>query len=224
MADELDQQPDAPLQSEQEKTNQEELKGPPPGHPRWQEVIEEKNKWKENAEQSQKAIESLQTELAELKEQINQRQEESGSDDLTDEEVRALERIDRGLKARGYVTQAELRAERTAIKLDKLSEKYSGSNGLPRFNSVDVVAYAKKNGFGDNYEAAYRDMHYEAFVQSEAKKLSKTVNTPTSERAGGGRIEGLETELTDEDISKMSDEEYEKNREKILSSIKSNIR
>jgi len=102
-----------------------------------------------------------------------------------------------------------------------LSQKYSGKDGYPKFDSEEVNAYAKKNGFGNNYEAAYNDLHRDAIIRVEAKKLNQDPKVPTSESpASQGERSITQEGLTPEQVANMSDEEYEKNREKILQGLK----
>lgn len=205
---------DAPLQSDQEQTNQEEPKGPPEGHPRWDEMVREKNELRSQ-------VGDLSKQLEELKEQISARQEDTGVDELTYDEQASLQRISKALREQGFTTKDDLNVTQRALKLDKLSDKWGGKNGYPKFIADDVVVYAKKNGFGENYEAAFRDMHYDAFVQVDATKLGNAPKPPTTEKPGGGEQDAPETDLTREKIEAMSDAEYEKNRDKIHEWLKS---
>ena len=216
MADEQNQQTDAPLQSEQEQVKKDPSDNLTPDHPRFKEVIAEKNQLKEE-------VSSLKEQLEELKEQISTRQQETGNEDLTVEEERALEKIDKQLRNRGYITKDELVVEKRAQEYSRLSDKYNGSNGLPKFDAVEVQAHAKKYGF-ESLEKAYKDLHFDAFVQLEAKKNGNSINPPSSERAGGGDKQPTKSEFSPEDIASMSDADYEKNREKILSSMKTSVR
>lgn len=216
MADEQNQQTDAPLQSEQEQVKQDPSDRLTPDHPRFKEVLE-------RAKTAEGKVEDLQNQLNELKDQISTRQESTGDEDLTVEEERALEKIDKQLRSRGYITKDELVVEKRAQEYSRLSDKYSGSNGLPKFDPVEVQSHAKKYGF-DNLEKAYKDLHFDAFVQLEAKKNSNSINPPSSERAGGGDREPAKSEFSPEDIASMSDADYEKNRDKILSSMKTSVR
>lgn len=217
MNDQTDvQTQDAPLQSEQVETNQsiDPSDKLTPEHPRFKEVLE-------RAKSAEGKVEELQRQLDEISQRVDQRYQDTGDDELTADEIAWLNRVDRGLKAKGYVTQEELRAERKAMEYEKLSGKYNGSNGLPKFDVAEVEAHAKRNGFS-NLEKAYKDLHFDAFVQVEAKRT--TPNPPSSERPGGGDRDVRSTEFTPEAIAAMDDITYERNREKILASIKSSAR
>lgn len=189
-----------------------------PDHPRFKQVIEKLH-------EKDKTIDELKVELEKIKDQISQRQEDTG-EQLTQDEVLALDKIDKSLrKERGYLTrddlEREVRIERNARNLEKLSETYNGTNGYPKFIPEDVVSYAEENGFGSNYMAAYKQMHFDALVNLEAKK--QNVTPPTSERPTGGE-RSFGEDLTSEKIGQMSDEEYEKKRETILSNLKKGLK
>ncbi len=215
-------QDNAPLQPNNDEGQNQPKSDPSdqltPEHPRFKEVIAQNHELKDQ-------IGDLQSQLKDVQDSINRRQEETGDDELTAEEEKSLDRIQKGLKTKyNVVTQEDLRVERRARTYDKLSDKYDGENGLPKFVPVDVEAHAKANGYGDNLEAAYKDMHFQAFVQAEAKKTGTKITPPTSEKpTGGDRDQIANTEFTPEAVAAMSDEEYEKNRDKILGGIKSSI-
>lgn len=210
----------APLQPDnsQGNTKQDPSDNLTPEHPRFKEVVAEKNELKQTVTQ-------LKSEMEELRNSISQRQVRDNDDSLTYDELQALDRIEQGLKSRGYLTQEDLRANRRADNYKALEKEYDGKNGLPKFVPVEIEAHAKANGFGDNLEAAYRDLHFEAIVQREAKKAAEPVPAPSSEKpAAGERGNIANTEFTPESIAAMSDEEYERNREKILGSIRQSSR
>lgn len=230
---------DAPLQSEQEEvtsdenseettdvTETEETKDPSdnltPEHPRFKKVIADNY-------EKQKQIDALKDEMAELKSSINQRQVQEDDDSLTPEEKRALEKIEKNLlKEKNYLTRDELneekRVEKRASELTRLSDKYDGKNGFPRFETEDVVLYARQNGLGDNLEAAYREMHFDAIVRVTAKN-SNNPTPPTIEKpTGGGDKAAPETQLTPEQIGNMSDDEYLQKRDAIMGSMKTAVK
>ncbi len=170
-------------------------------------------------------IDTLKTELAELRESVSQKKNES-DDGFTREEEDALAKIDRGLKAKGYLTKEEL-DERDRIsnrnnQIDKLSSKYTKGSGFPVFKADEVLVYAKKMGFGNNLEAAYRDMHWDAITQVIAKRQGEGFEPVNSEKPiGGERQTG--TELTTSAVAEMDDSEYEKNRSTILGKFRKSI-
>lgn len=188
-----------------------------PDHPRFKEVL---NRAK-SAEEKQTQLEQ---ELNELKKQVSARQEKTGEDDFTDEELRALERIEKGLSKRGFVRSADLQNESFQLRLERdfqrMNEKYDGSNGLPKFVADEVFAFAKRNGMENNLESAYKLMHYDTIIDVEAKKRSQGPQPPTSEKPKSGDRSGSATEMSPTDISEMSDVEWEQKREKILQSLK----
>lgn len=191
-----------------------------PDHPRFKEVYSELKEARAKLEK----MPDLERQLAELQEKVAARQERTGDDDLTEEEWKAIDRIERGLKKRGFVRQDDLKTESFQIRLERdferLNEKYDGSNGLPKFVADEVFGYAKRKGLTNDLEAAYRLMNYDSIVEVEAKKRSQGYKPPTSERPSSGDRSGRSTELSPTDVSQMSDDEYEKNREKILRGLR----
>lgn len=223
----MDDKINAPLQSDQKEENvvteqkpQEPSDQLTPEHPRFKQVIEKLH-------QSNKTIEELQEQLASLKESVNQRQEQTGQNELTDDERIALEKIDRQLKARGYVTKEELessnRIEKRAIQIEKLSDKYDGTNGYPKFVAEDIIEFAEERGLRDNLEDAYFMMHRPTIIDIEAKKRFNTPNVPSSEKPTGGSRQAPIAEFTPEQIAQMSDEEWAKNESKIMSAFKASV-
>lgn len=210
---------DAHLQSNEQQTEKPEVKVDPsdqltPEHPRFKEVVAENHELKGK-------LGELETKMTELQEQITARQDKTGDEDLTDDEEKALDRIAAGLARKGkIVTPEELRRERQAMQYEKLSERYDGSDGNPKFNAADVQAFAKKKGIND-LEDAYFLLNRTAISQVEARKLSKTPDAPTTEKATGKTDkEAPKDALTSDDIANMSDEEYEQNRARILGAVK----
>lgn len=212
----------APLQSDQKgdegdkNVDKDPSDNLTPDHPRFKEVYD---KMKGFEEQNQ----SLREELDEVKTQIAERQEETGDDELTDEEVTSLDRIKKALRKDGFITKEEFDSDKKvsqrAQTFERLSEKYNGKNGLPTFDSIEVATYAKKHGFGENYEAAYKEIHFDAIVQQRAK-TGGIVEVPDSESPASGERGKPLGEVAPEDIDKMSPQEYEQHREKILQSLK----
>jgi hypothetical protein len=214
----MDDQEQARLQSEQEndpslENNEGDSNDPSekltPDHPRFKDVIKERNAEREKREAAER-------ERDELRKQIEERQEATGDDDLTEEEQRAVDKLDKVFRKRGYVTQSVMNREST---LTKLSQDHNGQDGLPKFVAIDVIEYAKKNGFGENYEAAYKTMHHDAIVQTEARKYAGSRGVPMSEQPAGGDRQAP-VQFTPEEIASMSPDEYEKHRASFLSFIK----
>jgi|GEM_PF-7026468 hypothetical protein len=191
-----------------------------PDHPRFKEVYSELKEARAKLEK----MPELEKQLQDLQEKISVRQEKTGDDDFTDEELRALERIEKGLARRGFVRSADLQNESFQLRLERefqrMNEKYDGSNGLPKFIADEVFAFAKRNGMEKNLEGAYRLMHYDTIVDIDAKKRIQTAQPPTSEKPKTGDRGGSNTEISLTDISEMTDIEWEQKREKILQSLK----
>lgn len=211
------------LESSQEET-QEESSGDPsdkmtPDHPRFKQVLE-------RAKRAEGDVAKLQEQLAELQEKIEARTSKSDSDDLNYEEEQALERIYSALKAKkGIMTAEEFRrnqeAEKRETMLNKLEGEYTGKNGYPKFDRDDVIAHAKANGFGSNYAAAYRDLHFDALVEVESKRR---LSPPPESEKPGVQERKIAEGLTLEKINSMSPSEYAQNRDKINAWMKQEIR
>jgi len=66
---------------------------------------------------------------------------------------------------------------------DRLASQYTGSKDLPKYDRTEVEDYAKRKGFGNNYEAAFRDMYWDEFVDNarrERKHKSPVTQKPTT--------------------------------------------
>jgi hypothetical protein len=116
------------------------------------------------------------------------------SEGLTNEERVALEKIK---KVGGFVTQADLEAEKEKIRAenrqeqdrnllntahDKLEGKYTDKREYPSYDRQEIEEHMKKSGIY-NPEAAYRDLYFEEIVAAE-KKSGTSTNTkqPFTER------------------------------------------
>lgn len=195
-----------------------------PEHPRFKEVLTQLRELKTEKE-------SWSTEKQDLLDRLDNLEKQSSrgtvkeEDQLTLEEEAALNKIDKSLRNKGFLTKEQLderdRVFNRKLTLDKLQEKYAGGNKYPKFNSEEVLEYSKRNGFGDNLEAAYFDMHREAIIKVEAEKLAGGKEVPQSEAPANGEVRIPQTELTAQDVSKMSDAEWEAKRGEILTGIKS---
>ena len=62
-----------------------------------------------------------------------------------------------------------------------LQSKYDGSNDLPKYDTTEVEDYAQRHGFGGNFEAAFREMYFDEFVD-HAHRERKSVKSPVTER------------------------------------------
>lgn len=217
-SDEQDLEITIPDSEEQEASQDQEEKEDPsdkltPDHPRFKTVLEERNQFRAQTEE-------LRNEIDKLKQNASNRQLATGDDELTPEEVSSLNKIKRELAKDGFVTKTDLQVNQNAQSLKELSSSHNGRDGLPKFEAVDVVAYAKKNGFNDNYEAAYKDMHFDTIVEHNAKARAKSLNSPSSEKPSGGAENSGGKRFTESDIANMSDTEYEKYRTGLLTAIK----
>lgn len=208
------QNQNAPLQPDNKQI--EDKKNPSdnltPDHPRFREVVAEKNQLKET-------VGFLQQQLDEMKEQIAAKQVNRSDNQIDPEEEAALERIASKLRQKQvFVTKDDLSTEKQALEYERLSDKYPGGAGKsPKFDPIEVQTYAKRNGFS-NLEKAYKDMHFDALVQLEAKRQTPT--PPDSERADGRVRQSPENAVTPDDIKNMSDEEYEEKRASILAALR----
>lgn len=174
-------------------------------------------------EEEVESLKSLKDEIAELRESVNKKNEDD-SEAFTKEEEDALEKIDKGLKGRGYVTKEELqelrRIDTRSNEVNRLSDKYKKGSGFPEFKTDEVLVYAKKKGFGDNLEAAYRDLHWEAIKQVYSK--GGGIEPPDSEKPTGGERE-KGTQTTTSQILEMDPNEYEKNRDSIFQKFRKGV-
>ena len=188
-----------------------------PEHPRFKEVLN-------RAKTAEEKTAQLEQQLAQLQEQIAERQERTGEVSFTDEEEKALERIAKGLEKRGFAKMEQVKETSFQTKLErqleKMNEKYDGSNGLPKFVADEVFAYAKRKGLTDDLEGAYRLMHYDTILDAEARKRSSGPKPPSSERPTSSDRNGANIEVSPTDISNMSDDEWERQRTKILAGLR----
>ncbi len=183
-----------------------------PDHPRFKDVLT-------RAKTAEEKADALEARLQELENQKTETRT-TNEDDLTEEERISLEKIERNLAKRGFVTQESLRVQQSANTLKNLGDKYDGKNGLPKFDRTDVVTYAKSKGFGDNYEAAYRDMHFDTILEQEAIKRSKAPTPPLAEKPTAGAESSGKKRFTREQIANMSLEEYQQYQKSFHAAIK----
>lgn len=168
-------------------------------------------------------IDTLKAQLEELKESVSNKNT-NNDDTFTREEEDALSKIDKGLKAKGYLTKEELderdRINNRNYEITRLADKYKKGSGFPEFKTDEVLVYAKKKGFGENLEAAYRDLHWDAITQVMSK--GGGLEPVDSEKpVGGEREKG--TQLTRGDIAEMELHDYEKSRSTIMDKFKKSI-
>lgn len=189
-------------------------------HPRFKQVLSERNELRATVSELKEQMDKIQS-------QVSQRQNETGDETLTSEEEIALARVEKLLAKRGFVKTDQLdRSEREtkrALLFEKLSEKYQGQNGLPAFDVTEVISHARKNGFNDDQlERAYKDLHFDAIVEAESKKRVQR-NAVDSEKPTGNARQ-LTPQVTVDDVPKLSDNDYEKNRDGILARMKAMAR
>lgn len=210
------------MDTDSQPVNQDEIKKEDPSdkltpeHPRFKDVLN-------RAKIAEEKTAILEQQMADLQRQISERQERTGEEEFTQEEIAAYNKIQKLNKQAGFVTKEEIENERkiekAAAQMTELEKVHDGSDGLPKFDSVEVQLHAKRYGISD-LEKAYNDLHYEARVQHELKHRNN-VQVPQSEKpAGGGERQIGNTKLTGKDIENMTDAEYEQNREKILNGMK----
>lgn len=175
-------------------------------------------------EEERRRADELEERLAELEGKLEERTTPAtpATSDFTEEELRLLDRIGDGLRKKGFLT-AEQQEEQSRIferrsQISRLSDKYGKGSGYPSFNSDKVLVHAKKNGFGSNLEAAYKDMHWDAILDIEADKRSRGLNAVDSEKPSKGERPSLG--VTPQDIDSMGLHEYESQREDLLSKFR----
>ena len=181
---------------------------------------------REEALEKMSVMEEKVSEIDSLKEEIEKLKssKKSEGESFTEEETGALKKIKTGIKDE-FMTREEFeeqkRIEQRESKIRTLSDKYKKGSGYPEFKADEILVYAKKNDFGSNLEAAYRDMHWEAIKQVLSKSGSE-VEVPDSEKpTGGDRVKG--TSVTTTQIANMDESEYEKNRGDIMTKFKNAI-
>lgn len=173
------------------------------------------------AEKIGEDVTELRRELQELKEKQTLPQ----TGDYGEDEVQAGDRIDRFLRERkGFLTKDDLEREqrinKRAALSEKLSDKYNGKNGYPKFETDEIVSYARSSGFGDNLESAYKALHMEAIIDVEAKR--KVSPPPDSEKPTSAERE-VSPGLTPENIANMSPAEFAKHEAAIDAAMKAKI-
>lgn len=118
----------------------------------------------ERAKRAEGALEAEQARKAALAEQDNRTVS-------TDYEVQ--EAI-RRLRAAGIPTTDDVKALLGQVREDQahsgLANRYDGSKGLPKYDRLEVEDYAKTHGFGGNYEAAYKDLYFDEFVDAARRE------------------------------------------------------
>lgn len=213
---------EAPLQSDQvDQADQVKAEDPSdkmtPDHPRFKQVLE-------RAKQAEDKATYLQQQIEDIRQDIRSGRS-NDDDDLSSEEKAALERINSNLRKNGFLTKdearemvtRELNSERRANEYRRLEGNYSGKDGYPKFDSVDVQSFADERGYS-NLEEAYFGLHRQAIIEVEARKRANMI-VPSSEKPANSD-RSIDSQINAQDVSQMSDEDYEKNRSKILAAMK----
>lgn len=95
----------------------------------------------------------------------------------------AVKQLIQPLKDSGVVTKDDLRILQDRMYLerehDRLKDRYSGSDGTPKYVSEEVEDYARTKYFGGNLEAAYKDMYHDELVDAEVKARATKKKTYT---------------------------------------------
>lgn len=90
----------------------------------------------------------------------------------------------RRLRANGVPTIEDVKGLLSQVKEDQahnsLMNRYDGSKGLPKYDRLEVEDYAKTHGFGNNYEAAYKDMYFDEFVDAARREKRHGVSIKPS--------------------------------------------
>ena len=92
----------------------------------------------------------------------------------------------------------------------RLQTRYDGDGNMPKYDSVEVEDYAQRHGFGGNYEAAFRDMYFDEFVDA-TRRASKNRSKPVSSAKPNAAVK--EKPMTIDDLRKQLREDpasYEK--------------
>lgn len=96
------------------------------------------------------------------------------------------------LKKMGFLDQSEVdkrlkqieEDQRLDNRLSQLEAKYSGKDGLPKFNRREILEYAKNNQIGD-VEAAYK-LRYQAEIIDNAIKTAQGKTKPVKSESSDG--------------------------------------
>jgi len=90
-----------------------------------------------------------------------------------DEVKEAVKQLIKPLKDEGVVTKEELNALQNRWYLDfehnRLTTKFNGSDGRPKYLSEEVEDYARTHGYGGNLEAAYEQLYKDELLDFEIK-------------------------------------------------------
>ena len=99
----------------------------------------------------------------------------------------------------------------------KLESRFDGSEGRPKYDRVVVQDHMKAKGLWDP-QVAYDDLYREELTDWHIKKALEG-KAPFQEAGGQSTAKKAATGLSREEVAKMTPEEYEANREKIMKAM-----
>lgn len=116
------------------------------------------------------------------------------------------------LKNRGkFATVEDMNALFYVIQKDKdfdrLESKYSGVDGLPKFDRQEVDDYMKRKNIG-NPEAAFRDMYFDEFIDARKVSQRKGVYTEKPSAPSSTKEEPLTAETLREKLAGPKGQQY----------------
>lgn len=132
------------------------------------------------------------------------------------------EAVEKLKKIGGFVTDKDLETYQNRMLLEtqhsKMEQKYPGDKDMPKYDPVEVEDYMRRARIY-NPEVAYLNLYDKERIQKAKKEALTQTETPYSESPGKSSVKKKKTDkdvITREKIDKMSDTEYEANRERIL--------
>lgn len=173
-----------------------------PAQERFKRIIQEKN-----------ALEQKLGSQVQQDSQWAQRQYPDQTQEPGDEFNRAVKALREKAK---FATQDDLYALVGQIQEDReherLSDKYDGSNGLPKYDKTEVRDYMKRKNMYGNPEAAFRDMYFDEFVDN-GKKVVRRGGGYVTEKPGAGSAASRNEPMTLEKLKAELDPANPKSRE-----------
>lgn len=165
-------------------------------------------------------------ERAKLEARVNELSLKKPTEDDLDLE-RAAESLMPILEKRGFLTKQEKEQEDSARRysedLDRLSKKYNGEDGKPKFDPYEIGEYAKKTKIFD-LEAAYENKYKKELFDYELRQLNGgDVDTEGASRPvlnDGTNHDVLTRDYIAKKLASPGGSEwYEKNREALLKAM-----
>lgn len=144
----------------------------------------------------------LESKISALEAQIQSFKPATSEKPTNPEEEVVKQQLDKYLKELGYVSKTELEQQERQKEADrqlentisKLSSKYDGKDGRPKFDRSKVLSYAAENLIG-NLEVAYKQMHEAELLDVAIKEaLGKTKGVKTEVSDGSGKAGVSETD------------------------------